>query len=277
VKIMASARNALILPLLVKNLLLPCSAEATEPLFKIWSLIEPPTNYVDEKGMPAGISVDVLRELQKLLNDTTPVEFLPSARALKFSKTEANILIFSLARNEDREQAGYQWIIQTTYKPWAFLGMKDSPLQIDSMEAARRLKIGTVHGSAYEHYLIENRFPNINASVSFASNILMLLAGRVDVVLSNRVTIISECKFVGNCKNSDFKSFFEPVGYSSWIAFSPNSDPRLVKKWKSAAEELMKNGTYEAIANKWSQRIANDLGAKTYINKDGVLVFDNQD
>lgn len=269
--------RVLLISAAIPFLLLACFSVAAQPAFKIWSLDEPPTNYIDDKGALTGVSVDVARELQKLLHDDTPIEFMPSARATKFSKLEPNVLIFSLARSKVREDAGYQWIIQTTYKPWAFLAKKDSALRIDSLDDAKRLQIGAVHGTAFENYLIENQFPHINASISPSKNILMLLAGRVEAVISNRVIIASQCKLAGNCRTSDFKSLFEPVGYTSWITFSPGSDPQLVKKWKVAADELIRNGTYQSIASKWSQRISTEFGARTHLNKEGVLVFDNQD
>lgn len=252
-------------------------AHAAEPSIKIWTVEEPPTNYNDEKGRLTGLAVDVVREMQKVLKDVTPIEIIPTARVIEVSKREPNILAFSLARNKAREDLGYQWIMQTSYKPWTFYVPKDSPNTANSLDDVKKLKIGVVRGSVFENYLTDNKFVLVDPTTAHSNNILKLLAGRVDAVLATGLIVASECKIMGTCKISAFKNLYEPTGSNSWITFSPGTDPGIVAKWKAAGEELRKNGTYKAIATKWQKQIDAEYEMKTYFNKDGILVLDSQD
>ncbi len=92
---------------------------------EIGTVEEAPGNFTDENGNVVGLSVDFVKEIQKRVKDTTPIEMFPAARVLSYSRTKKNYVIFTLSRSKAREK-NYHWIALVMRKPLVMFARKGS-------------------------------------------------------------------------------------------------------------------------------------------------------
>ncbi len=237
----------------------------------IGTVEEPPGNFLDKDGRITGLSVDLVKEIQKRVKDTTPIEMLPAARLLNYSRTKKNYVVFSLSRSKAREKK-YHWIALVMRKPLVIFAIKGFDFNVKKLSDAKKVKrIGVLRGSVQHDFLTSNGFKNIEPVDSHEQNFKKLIAGRIDLMYHSMHGVAKFCKDSG----VDF-SMFSPVlllqiSHSS-IAMSKNSDIETVKKWQRAAKEIKRDGTFEKMARKWLNYTIDVIGIKSEI-KDGALNF----
>ncbi len=164
--------------LLVAFFVLSVSAFSVE----IGTVQEPPGNFTDEDGNVVGLSVDFVKEIQRRIGDTTPINILPGARLIQYSKEKRNYVIFSLSRTESREDQ-YHWISLVMRKPLVMFAKKGANLNIRNLEDAKRVRaIGVLRGSIQDIYLQENNFTNIEPATEHEMNLRKLMSGRLDIM-----------------------------------------------------------------------------------------------
>lgn len=67
------------------------------------SVDEPPANYLNSSGELSGFVTEIVKQLQKQLQNDTSIEVMPEARAIRTLDTSPNVIMFSLSRSEERE------------------------------------------------------------------------------------------------------------------------------------------------------------------------------
>jgi polar amino acid transport system substrate-binding protein len=112
------------------------SAYADE--LRIWTLSEPPGNFVDENGEITGLSVDYVREIQQRIGNTDDIQMIPWTRIYQTALRKPNIVFFSVARTPEREDK-FHWIALVMPKPWTLYAKKGSGLQVKTLEDAKKV------------------------------------------------------------------------------------------------------------------------------------------
>ena len=203
---------------------------------RIWTLSEPPGNFVDENGDIAGVSVDYVHEIQQRIGNTDNIKMIPWKRIYQTALREPNIVFFSVARTLEREDK-FHWIALVMRKPWALYGKKGSKLQVKSLEDAKKVKaIGVMRGDIRADWLRQQGFTNLDEAADHEQNIEKLIRGRVDLIFYSPQGAAHICRELG----IDFHEL-EPVLFShaslSHIAMSKNgTPPETVKLWQETAQ-----------------------------------------
>lgn len=143
-----------------------------------------PFNYI-ENGELVGISVELVDLVFKELDVKADYQVLPWARAYEYALNTPNTLIFSLARNHQRERL-FKWVgeisvIETCL--FAFEDSKISPLQ--GLEQAKNYRVVTQLQGHFSLLLKKAGFirgENLIDSISIESALQMLKAGRADMI-----------------------------------------------------------------------------------------------
>ncbi len=213
---------------------------------------KPALNYLKE-GQLVGQSIDVVREIMKRLKLTTKIEVLPWARAYDLLQREPNIALFSTSRIEPRENL-FKWIGPIARKDWVFIVKKKSPLKIQSIEDAKKVAlIGTYQDDSKEQYLKSIGFKNLETVIDDSLNPKKLLAGRIDMWISAlidyKITIEAEKLNV-----DDFQVGYTVKKQELYIAVSKQTDDALVKKWQTAFEGMVQDGTLAKIHAKYTTK-----------------------
>lgn len=112
----------------------------------------PPLNFLEE-GRARGLSVDIVREIQRRLDDSTPIQVVPWARGYRALQERPNVALFSTARSAEREPR-FQWVGPLADLDFTLFVRADSPLDVANLDAARQLgTIATYRDDVREQFL----------------------------------------------------------------------------------------------------------------------------
>ena len=246
------------------------SAYADE--LQIWTLSEPPGNFIDEHGEITGLSVDYVREIQEHIGNTDDMKMIPWTRIYQTALRKPNIVFFSVARTPEREDK-FHWIALVMRKPWALYGKKGSALQIKSLEDAKKVNaIGVMRGDIRADWLRQQGFANLDEAADHEQNIEKLLRGRVDLIFYSPHGAAHICQKLGLDFN-ELEPVLFPHASLSYIAMSKNgTPPGTVKLWQETAQQIKDDGTFEKLAEKWAKYTREKDGIEAEV-KDGALNF----
>lgn len=214
----------------------------------------PPLNYTEDgtdTGKLTGQAVDIVREIQKRLGDGAPIEVLPWARGYSLVQSGPGVMLFSTTRTEARE-ALFQWVGPVGTKEWVFLAKKGSPVQVASLEDAKKVgSIGVYQNDVREQFLKEQGFTNLDSANNPDTILKKMVLGRNDLWLADKHAFIELAKNQG-IDPGELVPVFTVKKTDLYMAFSRDVPADVVGKWTEALEAMKTDGTYAAILKKWS-------------------------
>lgn len=207
----------------------------------------PPMSF-EKSGAPQGMAVELAELLQKRLGDKNKIEILPWPRAYHLVTTKPNILLFTMIKTPERER------LVTLLGPIAHGEIALFARRTFPQEGLRNLKkdysIGVHRGTAFQKTLEERGFKKIVAVNSPVNNIKMLMAGRIDFVCDD-VLVIKELLTQAGYPSDAYKKVQHLYSSSLYFAFSKGTDQKVMNAWKTALEEVKKNGEFKTLHQKW--------------------------
>ncbi len=256
--------------LLSTLLLLLCGlAQAESPAQRIITVEEPPASYALPDGQVDGFVVDLVKALQRELNDSTPIELMPEGRAMLTAQQEPNALLFSFSRTAERENL-YHWLLPVLQKRWQIYLPVQSQRQLQSLADLRKLNaIGVVRGDVRESYLLQQGFTNLVAVNSHQQNLQMLNSGRVDAIAGDSLELAYQLR--QSHQTAPLKLALTLRSSNVYLIMPKNAEAGLVKRWQQAAKALQQRGELEQIAVQWQQRIQQEL--QINVQRDGHLLL----
>ncbi|MBF0205376.1 MAG: transporter substrate-binding domain-containing protein [Oligoflexia bacterium] len=210
----------------------------------------PPLNYVKD-GKPAGVAVELVMEIQKRINSIETIGVVPWARGYKMALEETDVALFSTTRTPEREDLFY-WVGPLATKNWVFMKMKDNKsLVIKSLDDAKKVKaIGTYKDDAKDQFLKKQDFKNLESIVSDDQNAEKLEKGRIDLWITGQDDCVSYVKKAG-LDIAKFEVAYEVQKKELYVVFSKKTDLNIVKKWQTAYDAMVQDGTYAKIHSKY--------------------------
>ncbi len=240
-------------------------------VFRIFTVNEPPANYINSSGEPDGYVVDIVKAMQKKTGDKSTIEFLPEARALKAIEVSPDILFFSLSKTPERS-GNFHWVAKVMSKKWQVYALKKSEISIDNLEQLKKLsEIGTVRGDVREEWLVNHKFTNLHSVTQHSQNIQRLLAGRIPAIVYEKQGLFYLCKEM-NIDVAVFESVYTINESDVFITLSKKTSLDKVHLWQEAFEQLKKTGEIEKISLAWQAKLKKEFNITTEISQ-GVLVF----
>lgn len=211
----------------------------------------PPFQIADGDRIIGGFSTEIVNALLKEAGVKTEILGFPWARAYRMALTGENVLIFSITRNEERENL-FNWVGSIIALEDNLWSLSDN-LMIKSLEDAKQYKIAVPQDDNQHQFLVKNGFTNMYLVPELDTALKMLYAGRVDLVMGNDISIPYRLETL-NLESSKLKKTYK-IG-QQWgdlsIAFSKNTSEKLVHKFQMALEEIKNNGTFDEILNRWA-------------------------
>ena len=201
--------------------------------------------YQIEKGPQPGFAIEILKEAERRIGRKSQVRFGPWARSLKRAITSDNVILPAIYRTASREK-DFKWIVEYTASKTVFLTISDP---INSLDQARRLdRIGVTHKSAMDDFLTAQGFINLDRVDYTRTNIIKLMAGRIDAwCLSENLArwawreagLSSEMLVTGKAIKTTH----------AWIAAGPMFPDDLAVRYRDVVKEMKADGTIEKILN----------------------------
>jgi polar amino acid transport system substrate-binding protein len=161
-------------------LALGCAASQAQPAPRLFLATEaaPPHSMLEGKRV-VGIGADTVREVMRRAGIEYTIELLPWKRAYTSALERPDTCVFSTTRTPERE-ARFKWIGPIGEADWVLMGRADRNLRLDSLDDARRYRIGTYNGDARDQYLRERGF-NVDPAPNDLINPRKLMANRIDL------------------------------------------------------------------------------------------------
>ncbi|WP_157738641.1 ABC transporter substrate-binding protein [Labrenzia sp. VG12] len=211
----------------------------------------PPYNY-EEDGVARGMSTEVVQAVLAETGLEADIVFYPWARSYLMAQTRKNTLIYSMARIPEREDL-FEWVgivcpITTSF----FKLASNDKIQINSLDDARAYLIGVTLKNVNHIYLEGKGFTKFELESQDLINMRKLAHGRIDLVPFDEASFYYQVR-----RDGMDPELFEPVyrlddlSKFLYMAFSKNSDPDLVEKFKLALTTIQENGVYDGIVARY--------------------------
>lgn len=201
-------------------------------------------------GKPDGLAVQVVQEIQKRLNNHEPIRVVPWARGWKIMTEQPNTVLFTMTRTPERERM-FSMIGPVAVGTTNFYALKNSQLNINSIEDAKQAKaIGVYRSSVEEQLLLERGFTNIAPSSTPLLSAKQLMKQRIDLWCNANLTAPSILAEAG-ASIDDVKSLYTISANHLYIAFSKGTPSEEIDKWKEALISIKADGTFAQIYHRW--------------------------
>ncbi|WP_454254298.1 substrate-binding periplasmic protein [Pseudomonas sp. Marseille-Q8238] len=136
-------------------------------------------NYAREENLN-GIAVEIVREMFKRagVNYSMTLRF-PWARIYKLAKENPNYGVFVTARLPERDKL-FKWVGPIGPDDWVMLARGDSTITLNSLEDAKRYRVGAYQGDAIAEHLAKEGL-EVQAAFRDQENARKLEDGKLDL------------------------------------------------------------------------------------------------
>jgi len=207
-----------------------------------------PFNYTDSEGNLAGISVEIVRELLKIIGHKDNIKIMPWNRSYKMTQKLPNNILFPMVRLPEREEL-FKWVGPFAKNRWVVFANKDSNISINSLAELKKSNytIGTYQNDACELHLKKEGFANLDSVYDDNLNISKLKNGRIDLWATGEIDAYHKAKVAGVA----IKPIIPIKNFDLYIAFSPDTPDSEIKKWQDALDKLKRSAKYKEIVDKY--------------------------
>jgi polar amino acid transport system substrate-binding protein len=214
----------------------------------IYTENSPPASYLTA-GRLHGRAVEVVREILRRLQIPELIEVVPWARGYSLATSQPNVALFSTTRLPQREKL-FKWVGPIYSQTWGFYGKKGSGIKINSLEEAKRVaRIGTYHKDAKEQYLQAKGFRNLISANKNVSNIRHLMDGHIDLWVSSDFNMPFLARQAG-VESDKLELVFAFKKVRNYIAFSLQTNDRLVHQWQQTLDAIKHERTYDQLISR---------------------------
>lgn len=209
----------------------------------------PPNSYKDVNGNAAGFSVEIVREMLrraeiKAVNGKIGV--YPWARAYMMLQKNKNHMLFSTVRTAKREKL-FKWVGPIApRKVWFFKLKKRNDIKADTLDDAKKYKIGAIKDFASTLYLEELGF-NLDYSNREKHNFKKLIEGRFDMLTSLKLSAAYQMNLHGMSYNDIEAVILLDDRYDYYIAINRKTSDDIIVQLQTALDSIKEDGTYGKI------------------------------
>lgn len=226
---------------MVLSLLGVCRAE-----LRILGEVSPPGEYLDADGEPAGVTVELVRELLNRLKVRATIHILPWKRAYQMGLNENNVALMETTRTPERENH-FKWVgpVLVVKRIVYGLGTYDKPLK-STADLRQGGTICVLRGSSNERYLQSLGITQINSVTVPSQCLKMLAAERVQVFYTSEIGMDGLLKKQGMADDR-VKALLDLKKEYLYLAFSKDVSDGRIRRWQDALEAAKRDGTVAHI------------------------------
>lgn len=231
--------------------LIVLTASIAAQSIQIYTEDAPPLSFNGSDGKPAGLSVEIVQEIQRRLGNRDQITLVPWVRGLFYLNENANVFLFAMGRTAERNDR-YQWIGPIYETAFAFYSLSGSKLQITSLDDAKKVpQIGVYRDDIRDEILTEAGFTNLVRVKDETTVARMLFAQRIDLMASSTSGI------AGLLQSLEYKPDSVQLQYifkrmQLYIGVSIKTNPTIVTTWNDTLDALKKDGTMLKLFQKYN-------------------------
>ncbi len=233
-------------------LLFPCLLTFVSSAGSLRVLTEnlPPYQIIHKGKVAGGTSVEIMKEVLKRAKLKVKFEVMPWARAYKIASSEPNVIIFSMARNKERE-TNFHWLINLKPISYRLFKLADQNTKaIRSLKETLNYTVVTVRNSYEANSLIEDGFvegSNLILTNNYEQAWKMLLKGRVDYVYAYELIESSMYQKLETTPDLFTKSLYIRETSGLYIAANIDISSEILQKLRTAIQSMQDDGTLQNI------------------------------
>ncbi|MET1079969.1 MAG: transporter substrate-binding domain-containing protein [Pseudomonas sp.] len=209
----------------------------------------PPLNF-SRDGQADGFSTEVVREILRGTGQQAQILVVPWARGYRQAQTQPDTGLFVTMRTRERERL-FQWVGPLTVNTTSFYALKGSALRLAHLDDARDAGDIAVPRDWYSHQLLEaEAFTNLYPVADPEQMVRMLKLGRVRLIAVDDLSLPALLAS-GGLRPEDVQLLLTFVRTHSYIAFSPQTDGRLIERWQAELDRMKADGRFAVIYQRW--------------------------
>ncbi|MCV2351533.1 substrate-binding periplasmic protein [Paucibacter sp. Y2R2-4] len=240
--------------LMLAGLALAAGPGRAAPALRIVSEEAPPFNYT-ENGTPMGLCTELVQAVLKELQLHVPIETLPWARAYDVAQHSSHVLIYSIARTDQREHL-FKWVGLLTQADYSLFALASRGLKLNQLSDALQLQTATVNADVAEQFLEERGFVkgrHLQSGSRNELNLEKLRQRRVDLWITADVMARHLARQAGqDSQRLLVRALPLPeLNVSFYMAFGQATPDDQVELFRRGLEAIKRNGQYEQIRRKW--------------------------
>jgi polar amino acid transport system substrate-binding protein len=244
--------KAVVIPWIV--LVLLAGSAAAEPVTVVteqW----PPYNYA-ENGEIRGVMTEIVRATLETAGIPHEIRVYPWARAYKVAKNRKNVLIYSIFKLPNRERH-FQWIPISglSTKMYLFRPRFRDNIRVDSLEDARRYRIGVTRETSTHHFLLAHGFvegQNLFPVTHEIQNAFKAAPKRhtLDLTTGDRLSLAHWLE-VGGFPADYWTPVLLLFEETLYMAFGIRTDPAMVDRVRAALTTVRAEGKVDRVIRKY--------------------------
>lgn len=208
-----------------------------------------------ENQVLTGISIEIVKEIQKKIGNEDKIKVLPWSRALKLLAKKENSALFSTARTPEREDK-YKWVGPLAKLKMVFFKKVGTAVNFTSLEEAKKVpKIGVTKNVATHEILTNMGFKNLDVikSGSDDKNLKRLIKGRINVWPTGYYAGVYNARKQGVLNMIETIPNVPIMSGQLYIAFNKDTDDQIIHQWQSTLDQLKTEGIVDQILTKYDK------------------------
>ena len=199
-------------------------------------------NYAREENLN-GIAVEVVREMfnRAGIKYNMTLRF-PWARIYKLALDKANHGVFVAARLPERDKL-FKWVGPIGPDDWVMLAKADSTITLNSLEDAKKYRVGAYKGDAIAEHLAKEGLEAVTAFRD-QENALALRDGNIDLWATGDPAGRYLAKQEGV---TGLKTVLRFDSAELFLALNPDTPDEVVERLQKALDELRKEGFIDKV------------------------------
>lgn len=241
-------RIAAVLAFLLLAIAGGCGSKGPEPLVVGMELAYPPFEMTDEQGQPAGVSVDLARDLGKHIHRDVRIENIPFAGLIPSLQThKIDVIISSMTATPERAKA------IAFSDPYCATGLcllvgKDSPIQsIDGLDQLGR-KVAVKRGTTGNLYA-EDHIKKAEVLVLDKEDacVLEVIEGKADAFIYDQISTYENWQR----NQGTTRAILRPFQQESWAVGLRQDDVSLLAQVNQFLKEYKAAGGFDQLGDRW--------------------------
>jgi len=191
----------------------------------------------------SGLCADIVKQMIPHIPYKTQIKLRNWDYSINRVKQKPNHGLFCTVRSEEREDNFY-WVGPLTEIRWTLFAKPDSDIVLDSLEDARKYRIGGYKDDVMTLFLQNNKF-NISSIANDSVNPKRLMLGQIDLWIADELSgpyVASDSADI-----DDLKPVLTFKQTPLYLALNKETDPSVLKTINDAFETVRQSGQVEVI------------------------------
>ena len=210
-----------------------------QPSVEVVTEIIPPRQIRQDDGRIGGTETKKVRQIMALAGIKGRINAYPWARSFKLAQSGANVLIYPMARNPERE-TDFVWLGVLYRARVGIVKLKHRhDIQLSSVKDANRYKISMLRGDHTHALAFSKGLNNFIESPDNFDEINLLFHGKVDFLLGDPVGLAAMADQFGfDGGQVVLERWLTEETLDLYLAISAHSDPALICLLQQAFERF---------------------------------------